>query len=385
MKLREATKTAWRKSGRANAVAFGLAGLAGALRWVASEAPEWTETLYSRGVYPWIRSVQSALSRLSPWSVGELVLVALATFVLVRGVLQVRAWLRRSDTRVERLVGDTLGLVRLASWIWTVYVFTWALHYARLPYAHGTDLDVRPAEAQELEAAAREWLGRASELRATLKEDATGVVALDTNLASLTARLAAAYERAGELDARLAGPTPVVREALASPLMTLGGISGIYWPFTGEPHVNALPPAPQRLFSALHEVAHERGFAREDEANYIAVHVGFGSGDAELAYSVSLMAYLNLQRSLALADAERAASLSKERPDGVKRDSAAMADFWRPKSKAAVRVREVSTTVNDTYLKAQGQKHGVRSYGRMVDLLLAERRARLAQSPGPRR
>jgi hypothetical protein len=34
--------------------------------------------------------------------------------------------------------------------------------------------------------------------------------------------------------------------------------------------------------------------------------------------------------------------------------------------------------VNDTYLKAQGQTQGVRSYGRMVDLLLAERRAKLA-------
>jgi hypothetical protein len=30
--------------------------------------------------------------------------------------------------------------------------------------------------------------------------------------------------------------------------------------------------------------------------------------------------------------------------------------------------------VNDTYLRSQGQELGVRSYGAMVDLLLAERR-----------
>ena len=383
MRLREAAKTAWARARRATWAALAAAGVAGALRWGASEAPEWTEALYSRGLYPWIRSMQSTLSRLSPWSMGELVLVGLLAFVLVRIALLARAWSRRSDARKEHLFGDALGLVRLSSWIWVVYVSTWALHYARLPYAHGTGLDVRPAEAAELEAAAREWLGRARELRATLKEDAKGLAALDTSLASLTARLAAAYERAGELDQRLAGPTPVVREALASPLMTLGGISGIYWPFTGEPHINALPPAPQRLFSALHEVAHERGFAREDEANYIAVHVGFASGDPQLAYSAALMAFLNLQRSLAQADADKAAQLATERPEGLKRDSAAMAEFWRPKTKTAARVREVSTTVNDTYLKAQGQEHGVKSYGRMVDLLLAERRARLAGRPKP--
>lgn len=378
MTIRETARKAWSKVGRATWLALAAAGVAGALRWLAGVQPEWTEALYSRGVYPWIRSVQSAVSGLSPWSVGELVLVALLAFVIVRGVLLVRVLARRAEPRLERLLRDLLGFVRLSSWIWFVYVFTWAFHYARLPYAHGTGLDVRPAEVAELEAATREWLERASEWRAKLKEDSSGLVELDTRLESLRVRLAAAYERAAELDTRLAGPIPVLREALASPLMTLGGISGIYWPFTGEPHVNSLPPAPQRLFSALHEVAHERGFAREDEANYIAVHVGSTSGDAELAYSVSLMAYLHLQRSLAAVDAETAALLSKERPEGVKRDSAAMAEFWKPKSKAAARVREVSTTMNDTYLKAQGQVHGVKSYGRMVDLLLAERRPRLA-------
>lgn len=378
MTAKEAAKEAWSKAGRATGIALAAAGLTGALRWLAGVQPEWTEALYSRGLYPWIRSVQSALSGLSPWSVGELVLVALLTFVLVRGVLLVRALTRRGERRLERLLRDLLGFVRLSSWIWVVYVFTWAFHYARLPYAHGTGLDVRPADVAELEAAAREWLERTSEWRAKLKEDSSGLVELDTRLESLRLRLTAAYEHAAELESRLAGPSPVLREALASPLMTLGGISGIYWPFTGEPHVNSLPPAPQRLFSALHEVAHERGFAREDEANYIAVHVGSTSGDAELAYSVSLMAYLHLQRSLAAVDAEKATQLSKERPEGVKRDSAAMAEFWKPKTKVAARVREVSTTVNDTYLRAQGQVHGVKSYGRMVDLLLAERRARLA-------
>ncbi|MCY3002090.1 MAG: DUF3810 domain-containing protein [Planctomycetota bacterium] len=383
MSFRDAATQAWSKAGRATWIALAAAAVAGALRWIAGVQPEWTEALYSRGMYPWIRSVQSAVSGLSPWSVGELVLVALLAFVIVRGVLLVRAIARREERRLERLLRDLLGFVRLSSWIWVVYVFTWAFHYARLPYAHGTGLDVRPAEVGELEAAAREWLERARELRATLKEDTKGVVALDTDLANLRVKLAAAYERAGALDERLAGPAPAVRNALASPLMTLGGISGIYWPFTGEPHVNSLPPAPQRLFSALHEVAHERGFAREDEANYIAVHVGSTSGDTELAYSVSLMAYLNLHRSLLASDPEKAVQLAKERPEGLRRDSTAIAEFWKPKSKAAERVREVSTTMNDTYLKAQGQVHGVKSYGRMVDLLLAERRARLATPSKP--
>ena len=35
------------------------------------------------------------------------------------------------------------------------------------------------------------------------------------------------------------------------------------------------------------------------------------------------------------------------------------------------KVAEVSTQINDSYLKAHSQEDGVRTYGRMVDLMLA--------------
>lgn len=38
-------------------------------------------------------------------------------------------------------------------------------------------------------------------------------------------------------------------------------------------------------------------------------------------------------------------------------------------------MKEISNSVNNTYLKANGQEDGVKSYGRMVDLLLAEYRS----------
>jgi hypothetical protein len=132
------------------------------------------------------------------------------------------------------------------------------------------------------------------------------------------------------------------------------------------------------MFAALHEVAHERGFAREDEANYLAVKVGTNSGDRELAYSAALMAFLHLRGSLNAADFARGLNLSLETDAAVRRDLKAIQQFWAVPSKAVQAVREVSSAVNDTYLKVQGQSQGVRSYGRMVDLLLAERRAKLA-------
>jgi len=362
------------------ALIAGVAALAVALalRAAAAQWPDATEQYYARGLYPWIHRAQVGVSGLAPVSCGELLLVALLAVVLVRSALLLRNWFRPRTPRLEHTLRELLHGALLAAWIYVIYLCAWAYNYARLPYAHGTALEVRTSSADELDAAAREWLQRATELRKELPEDAERVVTLSDDFERQARAIADAWARAGELDPRLAGPAPVLRAANASWLMTAAGITGIYWPFTGEPHVNVLAPLPQRIFAALHEVAHERGFAREDEANYLAVKVGANSGDRELAYSAALMAFLHLRRSLSVASLERSLDLQRETDARVQLDLNAIHKFWAAPSKTVQAVREVSSTVNDTYLKVQGQSQGVRSYGRMVDLLLAERRARLA-------
>ena len=57
----------------------------------------------------------------------------------------------------------------------------------------------------------------------------------------------------------------------------------------------------------------------------------------------------------------------------VLEDFRSASEFWRARRSV---VTDVGRLSNDLYLKSQGEAEGVASYGRMVDLLLAERRAR---------
>lgn len=367
-------REAWSSLGLATKLALAAAGAAAAARAMASEAPDWTESGYSRGLYPWIQLVQSAVARQCPFSLGEATSVLALGAALVLVVRTSRAALSRGSGRATNTLRELLHLAAFSGAVYALYLFGWALNYARAPYAQGTELELRPADTAELEDATREWLQRAVELRAKLAEASDGTFTLDIRFDELTSRVGAAWERAGQRDPRLSGPTPVLREANVSSLMKSAGISGIYWPFTGEPHVNALVPPSQLAFSALHEVAHQRGFAREDEANYLACRVGVDSQDPRLAYPAALQAFLHLARSLREVDAERAKRLEADLPAALRRDRAELAAFWKPATPLAESVRRVSTRVNDAYLKSQGQTHGIRSYGRMVDLLLAERR-----------
>ena len=52
----------------------------------------------------------------------------------------------------------------------------------------------------------------------------------------------------------------------------------------------------------------------------------------------------------------------------VEADIAANRDYW---AKFEGPVADAAQTVNDTYLKANGQTDGIQSYGRMADLIVA--------------
>jgi len=180
----------------------------------------------------------------------------------------------------------------------------------------------------------------------------------------------------------------VVRAALSSPVLARLGISGIFVPFTGEPHVNVTLPEWTLPFTAAHEVAHQRGFAREDEANYLAFVTGMHHPDPEARYSAAMEASLYAMGALRHRDPAAAERLEARRGPGPRRDLAAL-EAWR--ERYVGRVAAVNQRVNDAYLRAQGQADGVQSYGRMVDLILAQRRAAgtllptgLPTGPGPR-
>jgi hypothetical protein len=84
-------------------------------------------------------------------------------------------------------------------------------------------------------------------------------------LGRVNAGFATAAQGYPVLAGRCARPKP----ALSSPVLSWLGITGIYSPFTAEPNVNMNVPDPDLPFTASHELAHARGFAREDEANYL--------------------------------------------------------------------------------------------------------------------
>ena len=84
-----------------------------------------------------------------------------------------------------------------------------------------------------------------------------------------------------------------------------------------------------------------------------------------------MLALTYSMNSLYIEDYDSFEKLYYKYSDDVYKDIKYKTNYWK---QFESKVAEISTKVNDTYLKANNQDDGVRSYGRMVDLLLAEQR-----------
>jgi hypothetical protein len=327
------------------------------------------EAVYARSVYRGIAGALGAVARRVPFSIAEALaaaLVAAAAVVVAVGI--VRAIRRPSWARAG---AGLAGLAAAAASAYLVFLLAWGLNYQRRPLAQSVGLSAGPATAGDLAAGCADLVALADALRVEVAEGPDGVARPSAGIAGTLARAALGFDALASAWPVVGGPPPVVRIARSSGLLARLGISGIFVPFTGEPHVNVTLPEWTLPFIAAHEVAHQRGFAREDEANYLAFVAGRRHPDADARYAAAMEASLYALGALRALDPARAASIEARRGDGARRDIAAL-QAWQ--ARYLGRAAAVHARVNDAYLRSQGQPEGVRSYGRMVDLILAERR-----------
>jgi len=346
--------------------------LAALLQGIASKAPEIVESVYSRSVYPAIARSMALLTGWLPFSVAELLAVSLVAWIawsvaraarhLVQGRRSVRNVLLHGGVGVLAVVGCLYGLG----------IFLWALNHQRLPLAVSAGLDVSPGSAEELRSLTRQLVAQANTLREQVEEDRDGVMLLAHGRADALRRARLGFDRIGREYAFLNGRhVGRPKGVLLSWVMSWIGPSGIYSPYTGEPNVNMHLPQSEFPSTVCHEMAHQLGLAREDEANFVGYLAARAHPDVDFQYAGTLEALSYSLRALAGIDRDSYRAALDSCSAGVKRD-------WAAERAHAQRHRtqwtKVSRRINDAYLKSQGTTDGVRSYGRMVDLLIGEQR-----------
>ncbi len=341
--------------------------------------PAQVERFYSMGVFPVLQRVLLTLTRPWPFCVAEWLLAVLACCILCRSLWGFREGRRAGRGLVSLLWGSLLRVVGALGWGYASFLMVWGYNHARLPYAELAGLQqsasISESKTEELAALLAHLVEEANRLRPAFEPAA---LELRGTGGEADPRLLQGFARVAQHVPALAGPEPILRKPWISPWLTRLGITGIYSPFTAEANLNSSAPPWTQPFSACHEVAHARGFAREDEANFIAWQVCQASGDEAFQYSATYAALGHVQSALAREDPIAALALMEALDALVRGERIQEADFWRAQHS---QVTELSKKSNDVYLRSQGQAAGVQSYGGMVELLLAQWRAQKRDEP----
>ena len=350
--------------------------LAFLLQAAARRIPGFAEW-YTHHIYSLIVGIYGRICGIFPFSVVELGLYGGVIGVVWYTITHVRQW-----KKVLALLFCFVGVL--------VCMFTvnCGVNYYRVPFSGYLELEVRESSKAELAALCQELVEKvntAAELAESEREPADPVKngSASAELTETGSDLGyfgqfavaktgqKAMMQLGEIYEQLGGYYPRPKPVLWSWILAVQQLCGIYSPFTVEANYNWQMTGYNIPHTICHELSHLKGFMREDEANFIGYLACIGSEDAFFRYSGYLTGWVYAGNALAGQDWEMFVELRSQLCPQAVLDLQANNDYW---DRYEGKVAEVSNQVNDSYLKFHDQEDGVKSYGRMVDLMLAYRR-----------
>lgn len=316
-----------------------------------------------------LRGVLAYLTGWIPFSLAEFVII-LSPVILIS--LIIFATRRFSSSWHDVLIFCT-SLLSVLALFFSVFTFSFAPGY------HGSTLD-KKLGIDRAEVSAEELYDTALILADKVNNEMEAIVyrtggfsVMPYTYGEMNDKLIAAYDIACDkysfiqrLDSRL-------KPVMLSEVMSYTHITGVYTFFTGEANINVAFPDYTVPFTAAHELAHQRGIAREDEANFVAYLVCIESDDPYIRYSGYLNLFEYVVSALYRADVQLYRQVFTKLDTLAILEMNAYSDFF-DKYRDSV-ASEISGVVNDTYLTIQGTA-GTASYGMVVDLAVAYYKAK---------
>ncbi len=323
----------------------------------------WNRTLSEKLVRP-VHRFLSRAADLLPFSLAELLIALALTGVLVYIISQLVKMIRRKEW-AKRVYIILITLLSLGAVVYAGFCLLWGVYYYGDDFMAKSGLRREKISAEQLAEVTAWYADLANEYALQVPRDERGVCALDR-----TAVLARSPEVYRDLERRfpcLEGPAVHAKGIRCSRVMSLVDFTGFFFPFTAEANVNMDFPTSLLPSTVAHELAHQRGVAKEQEANFVAVLACLEDGDPDFVYSAALLAYTHLGNALYSADHDAWEEVYAGLDEAVKRDFAANRLYW---AAFETPVQEASNTVYEGFLHSYDQELGLKSYGACVDLLV---------------
>lgn len=308
-----------------------------------------------------LRAFLSAVNSIFPFSLSETVLLMLPLLLLGTPVYVIF-----NSDKAEKLL---FILCTVLVSIYGLFVMVFAPAYSSTPADKLFGLDDSKATAEDLESSAYILTEEINALADSIDYSYGSFSKMGMDLNELGSKLSESYDALHTEYPFIKNFTTRLKPIALSEALTYTHISGVYAYYTGESNINVNFPDYTLPYTSAHEMAHARGFARENEANFVAFLVCESSEDPYVKYSGKLNMLEYIINALAPENPALAGNILGSLDPRVYSEMVAYSNFFTPYMDSTA--SEVASAVNDTVLKSQGVAEGEKSYGLVIDLACA--------------
>ena len=316
-------------------------------------------------VRPWHRLFARMTAAL-PFSLAELLIVLTVLGLIAYGVVTI-VLLKRRPSPSARVCRFVLSCAALGLGIYALFCWLWGVYYYTSDFEAQSGIYGRASSVEELETVTRRFTELVNEYGEQVPRSETGE--MNAPLGPIFSHSPLLYGAVEQDVPCLAGDPVPAKPFFFSRCMSYADFSGFFFPFTAEANINTDCPPALIPSTIAHELAHQRGVAQEDEANFAAVLACLADGDPIYCYSACLLAYIHLGNALYKADYDAWLENYQRLSLGVRADLEASNRYWSQFRRSVV--TKVSDSVYTGFLHSYGQTLGLQTYGKCVDLLVA--------------
>jgi len=312
------------------------------------------ENIYSEGFYQISSVVQRFISSLMPFALGDFLYLLLILFVIRSLFLFYKKVVHKSLQKDDRVIVP-LQVLNFILILYLLFKILWGLNYSRPSVSKQLGISNEKYNTPELVLLGKFFINKLNHLQKVKKTR--------YNINELEVKAKAGYNKMEQRNAIFKYRSPAVKSVLNSWIVTKIGIEGYYNPLSGEANVNMRLPAIALPFVTCHEIAHQLGIGREDEANLIGYLVAANSNDLNFQYSANYAMLKSILFEIRIKSQEDYDTLYATINAGTIQDFKNDRDFWRRYNSEMFGYMDVAF---DRFLKLNNQNKGTDSYQDIV-------------------
>ena len=326
---------------------------------VLAKFPNFIEAYYSKGLY----TITSKLFRYTlgwiPFSFGDL--------IYSLGILYIIRWLVINRKRMLKNFKHWLiDVFAAVSFIYIAFHLFWAMNYYRLPLHENLNLKA-DYTTEELTIVTKNLIDRSNAIHLKIVKNDTLKVEFPYTKSEVITKTPESYAGLQKIFPELEYKGVSIKKSLLSLPLTYMGFSGYLNPLTNEAHINNLIPVFKFPTTTAHEIAHQLGYAAENEANFIGFLAATHHKDLYFKYSGYTFGLRHCLHEVYRRNPQQYETLLKTINPGILKNYQEVREFWMSHENP---IEPLFQTTYNNYLEANNQKGGMKSYSYVVALLV---------------